>query len=291
LRVFVTGAAGMLGTAIKKILDEDAGRTARFTDINSKDDIEFLDIRDTEEVGRQITEFKPDAVFHLAAETDVDLCEKDRDHAYATNSLGTENIVMTCMENKIQMVYISTGAVFDGRKNEPYTEFDIPNPINYYAKAKYEGEILVKNFLSEYYIVRAGWMIGGGRKDKKFVAKIMDLMEVKDSIKVVNDKTGSPTFTFDFAKGILSLVDMKKYGLYHMVNEGVTTRLEIAREVKKLKNYECEIIPVSSAYFPLPAPRSDSEALENYKLKLSGMHLMPYWKESLQKYLRELEPY
>ncbi len=289
MRIFVTGAAGMLGTAMKNILDSDGRNAVYYSDLKSDEDIELLDIRDFSAVKKQITSFKPDIVFHFAAETDVDLCEKDRDHAFATNTLGTENIVMNCMENNIKMVYIGTGAVFDGKKKKPYTEYDVPNPINSYAKAKFEGEVLVRDFLREYLIVRAGWMIGGGKKDRKFVAKIMNLMEKNGSIQVVNDKTGSPTFTFDFARGILKLVELGKYGLYHMVNEGVATRLEIAGEIKKLKNYQCEIIPVSSAYFPLPAPRSDSEALENYRLELSGLQLMPHWKDSLRKYLLDLE--
>ena len=289
VRIFVTGAAGMLGTAMKKILDKDPGMSACHSDLNPGEDVELLDVLDYDEAKRQITDFAPDMVFHFAAETDVDLCEKDIDHAFRTNSLGTENIVNICMRNSIKLVYIGTGAVFDGKKKEPYTEFDTPNPSNCYAKAKYEGEVLVRRFLRDYLIVRAGWMIGGGKKDKKFVAKIIEIMENRDSVQIVNDKTGSPTFTFDFAAGILKLVEMGKFGLYHMVNQGVTTRLEIAREIKKLKNYDCEIVPVSSAYFPLPAPRSDSEALENYKLNLLGLQFMPHWKDSLKKYLQELD--
>jgi dTDP-4-dehydrorhamnose reductase len=289
LRIFVTGASGMLGTAFRKLLEADDIHTARYSDLNKVDGVDYLDVRDPEEVARQLSEFTPDVVFHLAAETDVDLCEKDEDHSFSTNTIGTENIVQVCLENRIKLVYISTGAVFNGRKRTPYTEFDTPDPINCYARSKYQGELIIESLLSEHFIIRAGWMIGGGRTDKKFVAKMLDLMGRNDSIRVVDDKIGSPTFTFDFAKGILRIVESNNYGLYHLVNLGVASRLEIAQEIKRIRNFQCEIIPVSSAYFPLPAPRSDSEALENYKLKLSGLNLMPHWKDSLEKYLIELD--
>ena len=199
MKSLVTGANGMLGTALCPLLTEN-GYEVFATDVaSSGNNIELLDVRDFNNVKKYVNKIKPDMVFHLAAETDVDKCEIDVDHAYRMNTIGTENIALVCKERDIPMVYISTCGVFDGRKPEPYNEFDEPNPISVYTKTKYEGEKVVSNLLQKYYIFRAGWMIGGGKKDKKFVAKIAEQIKTKNEIIVVNDKICSPTFTKNFS--------------------------------------------------------------------------------------------
>jgi dTDP-4-dehydrorhamnose reductase len=230
-----------------------------------------------------------DFVFHLAAETDVDLCEKQSDHAYRVNTLGTENVALVCQEYNIPMLYISTAGVFFGDKQEPYTEFDIPKPANVYGDSKLQGEWIVKNLLDRYFVIRAGWMIGGWEIDKKFVYKIVrQLKEGKRELKVVADKFGSPTFTKDFANNLMNVVNTKRYGLYHMTNKGTCSRYEIAVKVVEFMGLEGEvkISPVSSAEFPLPAPRARSEMMRNYKLDLLALNNMPLWEESLKEYIK-----
>jgi len=204
------------------------------------------------------------------------------------NTIGTENIALVCQERDIPMVYISTCGVFDGRKPEPYNEFDEPNPISVYTKTKYEGEKVVSNLLQKYYIFRAGWMIGGGKKDKKFVAKIAEQIKTKNEITVVNDKIGSPTFTKDFSECIIKIIDSGRYGLYHVTNKGWASRYDIAcKIVEFMGKREVNVKPISSASFPLAAPRPRSEAVDNFKLKLLGID-MRRWEDALKEYLSEL---
>ncbi|MDD4939028.1 MAG: dTDP-4-dehydrorhamnose reductase [Candidatus Omnitrophica bacterium] len=287
MKVLVTGAAGMLGTALCKELAKK-GYEVSPTDIGSTTPaMDYLDITDLKAVNDFIKRSKPDLIFHAAAETDVDRCEIEVDHAYKINTLGTENVALSCQRYDIAMVYVSTCGVFDGTKEAPYNEFDAPSPISIYTKSKYEGEKAVRCLLRRYFIFRAGWMIGGGKKDKKFVAKIVELLKTKDAISVVNDKFGCPTYTKDFSEGMLKVVDLARYGLYHITNEGQASRYDIAcKIVEYLKKNNVAIKPISSAAFPLPAPRPRSEVVDNYKLKLLGIKMRP-WEEALREYLNE----
>lgn len=157
------------------------------------------------------------------------------------------------------MLYISTAGVFYGDKIEPYNEFDEPRPINIYGRSKLLGEIIVKRLLNKYFIIRAGWMVGGWEIDKKFVYKISrQLLDGKKEINVVNDKYGTPTFTVDFARNLLPLIKTNRYGLYHMANKGWATRYDITNKIVEFMNLKgkVKVNPISSAEFPLPAPRA-----------------------------------
>ncbi len=288
MKALVTGANGMLGSALCPALSKN-GYMVLETDINiANTEIAFLDVRDLNSLRIFVNKDKPDIIFHLAAETDVDRCEDESDHAYMTNTFGTENVVSISREYDIPMVYISTCGVFDGEKVEPYNEFDKPNPISIYTKSKFEGEKIVTNLLSRYFIFRAGWMIGGGRKDKKFVAKIVEFIKTKNILTVVNDKRGCPTFTKDFSECIIKIIKLGRYGLYHVTNQGSATRYDVAcKIVEYLGRNDVIVKPISSTSFPLPAARPDSEVVDNYKLKLLGIKMQP-WEEALEDYLKEL---
>jgi dTDP-4-dehydrorhamnose reductase len=289
MKVLVTGAAGMLASDLCPELERHDVEVIR-TDIDLTDaSIRKMDITVPEEVAEVVDEHAPDWIFHLAAETDVDLCEKDPDHAFRVNTLGTENIVFACRERGIPLVYISTAAVFGGTKQEPYTEYDTPDPSNAYAHSKLEGEKAVTTFLDRFFIFRAGWMVGGWTIDKKFVYKIATLLGEQDRITVVDDKFGSPTFTFDFSRNLVRVWKTGRYGLYHLANRGVTSRIEMARHIAKYMGVadRVEIVPINSAHFPLPAPRGRSEMMRNYRLDLLGWNDMPRWEESLERYIRE----
>jgi len=288
MRILVLGANGMLGSTLISYFRE-IGNDVFATDINpsSKEGIECVDVRQFDQVKKKIEDVRPDIVMHLAAETDVDKCELEPDHAFLTNTIGTQNVALSCQIHDVTMVYVSTIGVFDGEKREPYTEFDTPNPVNIYGKSKLEGERIVQNLLRKYYIVRAGWMIGGGpKRDKKFVAKIIKLFDTTKKIEVVNDKIGSLTYAVDFSKCLESLIKTGYYGLYHCTNKGYASRYEVAKKlVEYLGKRNIEILPVSSAHFPLPATRADSEACCNYKLELLGLDTMRPWTEALEDYI------
>jgi dTDP-4-dehydrorhamnose reductase len=277
--ILVTGARGMVGSYAKEVFgDEKLILT----------DIPEMDVTKPDLVFELISKYRPSVVLHLAAETDVDKCEKEVEHAFRTNAMGTQNVALACQKHQAVMVYISTGGVFNGAKGQVHTEFDNPDPINIYSKAKYGGEKIVRSVLDRHYIFRAGWMIGGGQsRDKKFVGKIIELCKTRKEIEVVNDKFGSPTFARDLMAGIKKIIQTGYFGLYHLANTGACSRYEIALEIVKLLDIDVEVKPVSSEKFPLPAPRAASEAMRNFKLDLLGINPMPTWKEALAEYIRE----
>lgn len=282
-RVLATGAAGMVGSYLPEVFGD---RELILTD--KVGDFKRLDVRDRDAVQNIIEQSRPDLVLHLAAETDVDLCEEDPDLAYHTNTIGTHNVALACQNTGSLLVYISTAAVFDGNKDQPYTEFDNTEPSNLYGDSKLQGEKAVTALLNRFFIFRAGWMIGGGEKDKKFVGVITKLiLEGRKELQVVNDKFGSPTYAKDFLYGIKHVVETDSYGLFHMANSGCISRYDIAIAISRILGREdIEIEGVTSEHFPLPAPRG-SEGMKNYKLELSGLYIMRSWEEALEEYLKK----
>lgn len=281
-RMLVTGAGGMVGSYVPEVFnDYDLVLT------NTVEGFVHMDVREPEAVMNTVAEQKPDVVLHLAAATDVDQCERDPDWAFHTNAIGTQNVALACQTFDVPLVYISTAGVFWGDNPEPYTEFDVPKPANVYGRSKLAGEQIVSSLLQRYYIVRAGWMIGGGEKDKKFVGMISRLiMGGTNPIKIVDDKLGTPTYAKDLLSGIKALIPTGYYGLYHLVNQGVCSRYEIALLIREvLQRPDIELEPVSSAYFPLAAPRARSEAMRNLKLELLGIHQTRDWQDALREYI------
>ncbi len=290
MKFLVTGANGMLGSSLCPRIAAQGHEVVSTDLVGPNGRVERLDIREVDAARRLAEAARPDIVMHLAAETDVDRCEREPEHAYRTNAIGTANIVRACRSVGAAMLYISTSSVFDGQKNGSYTEEDKPNPLNVYARSKLEGEHIVREHLERSYVVRAGWMIGGIEKDKKFVAKIIQqLASGQRQLLAVNDKTGSPTFTDDMAAGLLRLVATERFGLYHMVNRGWGTRYDIARRVVEFWGEPgIEVVPVGSERFPLPAPRPRSEAMENRRLIEMGCgDWMRPWEEALREYVAE----
>ena len=290
MKVFLTGADGMLGSAVCPMLVR-RGHIVVATDLSpSNKETTQLDVRNYIQVKETIDKIKPDIVMHLAAETDVDRCEVEPDHAFLTNTIGTQNVALVCQKQNIDLVYISTLGVFYGDKSEPYTEFDEPNPINIYGKSKLEGEKIVRTLLRKSYIIRAGWMVGGGpKKDKKFVGKIVRQISETQKLKAVYDKIGSPTYTHDFAACLGDLIETGFYGLYHCTNKGVGSRFDVAKKiVEYMGRPDVTVEPVNSAYFPLPAPRARSEMSRNYMLELLHMDSTQTLGDSIERIHRHL---
>ncbi len=278
MKVLATGAKGMLGGYLHTAFTDDEIVVT---------DIDVLDIRDRRHVEAAIEQHRPTHVFHFAAETDVDRCEKDPDHAYRTNVMGALNVALACQKADLVMLYVSTVGVFGGiDKADPYTEYDMPSPVSVYGRTKLEGEHVVRDLLHRYFVVRAGWMMGGGpEKDHKFVGKVAQAILTRDEIMAVDDKFGTPTYAKEFVANLRLLVESGLYGLYHCVNRGMCSRYEMAVEMTRILGRTTRVVPVSSAHFPLPAPRPRSEAARNYKLDLLGMNKMTDWREALRDYL------
>ena len=288
-RIYIAGCGGMLGEAFQKTFSVDSILKCTDVDVNERW-LTFLDFRDFEAYRQDVMEFKPDYLFHLGAYTDLEYCEIHPDETYCTNTLAVEHAVFIANELRIPLLYISTAGIFDGKK-DVYDDWDQPNPMGHYARSKYAGELFVKENVERHLVCRAGWMMGGGpRKDKKFVQKLMkQLKDGKKTLHVVNDRLGTPTYTYDFAKNVDLLLRKEYWGLYNMVCEGITSRLEVAREVIGLLGSErgVSIAEVSSEYFKAEyfAERPPSERLINRRLNLRNLNVMRPWKVALREYL------
>jgi dTDP-4-dehydrorhamnose reductase len=249
-------------------------------------DFHETDVRDEDAIASEIRRAKPKFVLHLAAMTDVDGCETNPEEARRINAAGTRNVALACRACDAIMIYVSTGMVYDGRKESPYIEFDPISPANEYARSKYEGELTIRDLLPRFYIFYTCWLFGGGPDDKKFVAKIVERARMSRELKAVNDKFGSPTYTADLARGIFGFIESGLYGKYHCVNTGCASRLDMAREILAAAGIvNCSLAGVSSSEFPLPAPRPRMEAMRNYGFELLGLVPMRGWKEALDEYV------
>ena len=292
--VLMTGCAGMLGSALYPYFVRQ-GYKVKATDIHVTDEwISRLDVRDTRAVRHEIVTGGYDVVFHLAAETSLEVCEEQPDHAYKTNTFATLNVARACRECDIPMVFISTAGVFDGTKDGFYNEYDTPHPIMVYGNSKCKAEDVVRETLSKYFIVRAGWMVGGVQKDKKFVGKIVSqIRHGATEIFAVGDKFGTPTYVKYFAGNLEKLIQTDSYNTYHMVCEGHGSRYDVARKILRVLNKENEVrlTQVDSEFFKndYPVPRPRSEMLDNMNLKFMGINLMGSWQAALDEYLATFE--
>jgi len=288
-KVYISGCGGMLGEAFYKIFSEMYDLKCSDINVNEKW-LSYLDFRDYDTYWNDVSEFKPDYLFHLGAHTDLEYCELNQDDAYATNTIAVENAVYICNKLNIPLLYISTAGIFDGSKNT-FDDWDQPNPMGHYARSKYAGEVFVKNGVCRHLICRAGWMMGSGpKKDKKFIQKIMrQLKDGKKELFVVNDKLGTPTYTHDFATNVKLLLEKEFWGTYNMVCNGITGRLEVAQELIKILGLqeEVKVSPVDSDYWSNVyfADRPQSERLINQKLDLRGINVMRDWRVCLNEYI------
>ncbi len=288
-KIYVAGCGGMLGEAFYHQFRDDYG--IKCSDIDVNDDwLSYLDFRDLTAYRKDVMDYKPDYLFHLGAYTDLEYCELHADDTYRTNTLSVENAVYIANQLDIPLLYISTAGIFDGEK-ELYDDWDPPNPLGHYARSKYAGELYVREQARRHLICRAGWMMGGGpRKDKKFIQKIMEQLRAgKRDLNIVTDKLGTPTYTYDFANNVNSLLEAELWGLYNMVCSGVTSRLEVAHELVAILGLEekVRINEVSSDFFKKEyfAERPECERLVNKKLQLRGLNTMRDWKITLKEYL------
>jgi dTDP-4-dehydrorhamnose reductase len=290
-RIYIAGCGGMLGEAFYRQFS--SGYELRCTDIDVNDTwLANCDFRDLDGYRRDVMAFRPDYLFHLGAHTDLEYCELHPDETYRTNTLAVENAVYIARQLGIPLLYIGTAGIFDGRQ-DVYDDWDLPNPLGHYARSKYAGERFVIQNAPTYLVCRAGWMMGGGpRKDKKFVRKVMaQLRAGKKELSVVNDRLGTPTYTHDFAQNVRLLLERELWGLYNMVCEGVTSRLEVATEMLQILGLKdaVRINQVGSEFFRKEyfAPRPESERLINRKLDLRNCNMMREWHVSLREYLEQ----
>jgi dTDP-4-dehydrorhamnose reductase len=277
MRVLVTGAGGQLGTdLIEAFADSDvAGLTHA-----------DLDVTDEAAVVAAVRDHAPDLVVHAGAFTKVDACEADPDHAWRVNAVGAWWVARACALADAAMVYVSTDYVFDGAAGRPYTEFDAPNPQSMYGRSKEAGEQLVRQALRAHYIVRTSWV--HGLRGGNFAKTMLRLARERGAVSVVDDQTGSPTFTFDLSPAIRRLAVTGRYGTYHLTNRGHCTWFEFARAVFDEAGLQVDLSPIDTATFGAPAPRPPFSVLDNRLARLTGLEPLPHWRESLKRFVAEL---
>lgn len=288
-KIYIAGCGGMLGEAFYKQFSDDYILRCTDKDVNEAW-LSFLDFRDFDAYKRDVMEFNPDYLFHLGAYTDLEFCELNADETYNTNTLSVENAVYLANELNVPLLYISTAGIFDGAR-ESYDDWDQPNPLGVYARAKYMGERFVVENAKRFLVCRAGWMMGSGpKKDKKFIQKLMkQIRDGKTELFIVDDKDGTPTYTHDFACNVKALIEKEYWGLYNMVCGGQTSRLEVATELIRLLNLQdkVKLTPVGSDFFKETyfAERPPCERLINRKLNIRGLNMMRDWREALKDYI------
>jgi dTDP-4-dehydrorhamnose reductase len=248
-----------------------------------------LDITDREAVHALIRAYKPDAVVHCAAWTNVDGAEDpaNQDKVYAVNALGTRNIAEAAEAAGAKMLYLSTDYVFSGEGSEPWdpdcTEY---RPLNYYGKTKLEGEKAVRDLVSRFFIVRIAWVFGVNGSN--FVKTMLRLGQTHDTLRVVNDQIGTPTFTYDLARLLVDMIETTEYGYYHATNEGgYISWYTFACEIFKQAGLSVHVIPVTTAEYGVSkASRPFNSRLDKEKLTRKGFVRLPAWSDALERYLK-----
>lgn len=303
MKVFVTGVAGQLGHDVMNEL-ASRGYVGVGTDLaESYSGIQdgtyvtmaeyvSLDITNSEAVMHTIQSIKPDVVVHCAAWTAVDLAEDEDKQAKvkAINVDGTQNIADACKEVDAKMVYISTDYVFDGQGTKPWNpDCKDYKPLNVYGQTKLGGELAVSNTLSKYFIVRIAWVFG--KNGNNFIKTMLNVGKKFDTLKVVNDQIGTPTYTYDLARLLVDMIETDKYGYYHATNEGgYISWYDFACEIFKQAGYTNTVIPVTTKEYGLSkAARPFNSRLDKSKLVENGFKPLPTWQDALKRYLQEIK--
>lgn len=303
MKVLVTGVGGQLGHDVVNELAA-RGHEAVGSDIAesysgvadgsavTKAAYVSLDITDAAAVEKAIKEVNPEAVIHCAAWTAVDMAEDDDkvEKVRAINAGGTKNIALVCKELDCKMIYISTDYVFDGQGTKPW-EPDCKDykPLNVYGQTKLEGEQAVSGLLEKYFIVRIAWVFG--LNGKNFIKTMLNVGKNHDTVRVVNDQIGTPTYTLDLARLLVDMAESEKYGYYHATNEGgYISWYDFTCEIFKQAGYGTKVVPVTTEEYGLSkAARPFNSRLDKSKLVTAGFTPLPTWQDALSRYLKELE--
>lgn len=303
MKVFVTGVAGQLGHDVMNelaqrgysgvgsdiapvysgVLDGTAVCTMPYVQ---------LDITDPVAVKAVLTQVNPDVVVHCAAWTAVDLAEEDSNIARvrSINAEGTGHIAKTCKSINCKMVYISTDYVFDGQGETPWEpDCKAYAPLNVYGQTKLEGELAVANTLEKYFIVRIAWVFG--RNGKNFIKTMLNVGRKYDTVRVVNDQIGTPTYTLDLSRLLVDMIETEKYGYYHATNEGgYISWYDFTCEIFRQAGFTTKVVPVTTEEYGLSkAARPFNSRLDKKKLVENGFRPLPTWQDALSRYLKEIE--
>jgi dTDP-4-dehydrorhamnose reductase len=288
-KILIAGAGGMLGAAMYEYFSKHYTILAT-SNRPSESWIHTLDVRDVEAYDKVVANFRPDYIFHLPALTNLEYCENHLPEAYATNTLSAKHAAQIATKYGAKLVYVSSSNVFDGTKKY-YSDADEPHPINVYGLTKHMGALMAEYYARDYVTIRLGWLMGGGpKKDKKFVAKIVEQIVMgKTELHALVDKAGSVSYTRDVARNLEILLKSGAHGTYNMVSTGMPTRYEVAKEIVRILGYEKQIkvTPVDSSFFSqtFTTSRSASECLINERLSRERLSVQVSWQDALEDYL------
>lgn len=279
MKIVLIGASGQLGTDLVSILPKETTVPLMHSDV---------EITDPLSVKATLERHSPDVVINTAAFHRVDDCESQMERAFQVNAFAVRGLAQVCREFQATLVHFSTDYVFAGEKTEPYVETDRPGPLSVYGASKLAGEYLVAATLTNHFLVRTCGLYGvGGSRSKggNFVETMLRLAAQGKPLRVVTDQVVTPTATADLARKISQLIETRAYGLYHITNQGSCSWFEFARTIFELEGIEADLQPTTSEAFKAPARRAPYSVLRNLHLESLGIDDMPWWKDSLRRYL------
>lgn len=279
MNIVITGHLGLLGTEISKRLSDQHTVTGK--------DIDSIDITSKLSCQELIQKVQPDVLINCAAYTNVDRAESDQDNAFAVNADGPLNLAELSSDFGIRLIHFSTDYVFDGTKKGAYLENDNPCPLGIYGKSKLAGEMNIRNHTENYLIIRTSWLYGFN--GPSFPRTILNIAKERPELSVVNDQHGSPTYAADLAEAVERLLPISYNGIVNVTNSGEATWYSFAREIIQQSNLKNSIIPVTTAYYPRPAPRPANSVLSNKLYQELTGHKLPQWENALQRFLSQFE--
>ncbi|MEO0571323.1 MAG: dTDP-4-dehydrorhamnose reductase [Bacteroidota bacterium] len=280
MKILVTGGSGQLGTTLKDVVKNETDLKFVFRSSNE------LDITDFDAVHEELTALDYAYCINCAAFTNVDLAETETDTAKLINVTGVRNLALSCKDSGTVLIHISTDFVFDGYLNVPYREEDIARPIGFYGDTKYKGERAIINNLDEHFILRTSWLYS--EYGTNFMKTMIRLGTERDTLSVVYDQVGTPTYAKDLAKAILSIINAHSidYGVYNYSNEGIASWYDFSKAIFDGFGIEIELHPILSEAYPTPAERPKYSVLDKSKIKKTFNLEIPHWKDSLQVALK-----
>ncbi len=279
MRVLVTGYAGQLGYDTVQLL-QARGIECRGVDMQD------FDLTDGQAVKDYVRMYRPTAIVHCAAYTNVDRAESQPEICAAVNGMGTVNIVRAALSVGAKVVFISTDYVFPGTGDQPWKINDAYGPRNVYGMSKVQGEDAVRSLMTRYFILRTSWVFG--KNGHNFVRTMLRLGKEKKEIRVVDDQIGSPTYTKDLARVICDMLPTEKYGIYDVRNEGFISWFQFAKMIMEKTGLPCRVLPVPSSEYPTPAKRPLNSRLDGSRLAEAGFEPMPSVEDALDRYLDEI---
>jgi dTDP-4-dehydrorhamnose reductase len=285
MRAAVIGANGQLGCDVCSAFSDSGCEVIPFNH-------NIVDIVDFDSIEKNLAQAKIQLVVNTAAMHNVDVCEREPAKAFAVNGIGARNLAVLSNELDFVLFHISTDYVFDGTKHTPYIETDCPKPLNVYGNTKLAGEYFIQTLATKYFILRVSGLYGTNpcraKGGSNFVNLMLKLAKERDEVRVVDDEVLTPTFTEDIAKQMVSLREMKSYGLYHATAQGSCSWYEFAAKIFELSGVKVKLSVANPGDFPMKVPRPKYSVLENAGLKSLNLDIMPNWEDGLRRYLKKV---